>query len=295
MIENLEDWKKAGEITANALRHGKSIIHPGAKLLDVASSIEQFIIDQGGFPAFPVNISINNIAAHYSPTIKDELVFTENDVIKLDVGARYKSSLGDSAITIDLSGKHKRLVEAVEASLEEALKIAKPGTKTSQIGDAIESTLKKFKVRPIKNLGGHELKTNSLHGGTFIPNFKDHSSTVLKEGQILAIEPFAAKKSFYIKDKGAPQIFAFTDPQCVYESYVTKEFFEIVDKFKHYPFSLRWISDKLPVDSWLPVIQEMEKKRLIQIYRPLVSEKKDIVVQAEHTVIVGDQPMVLTR
>ena len=97
---------EAGKISHEALLHAKDMIAPGKKYLDVAEAAESYIREKGLESSFPVNISINDKAAHYTPTLNDESVFTKNDVVKLDLGARKGNALGDCALTVDLTGKY---------------------------------------------------------------------------------------------------------------------------------------------------------------------------------------------
>ena len=83
------------------------MVKPGARLLDVAESAEKFLKDKGFGLAFPINLSVNEQAAHYTPSVGDERIFTENDLVKIDFGAERNGLLGDGAITVDLSGKHR--------------------------------------------------------------------------------------------------------------------------------------------------------------------------------------------
>ena len=92
-------WNK---ITAEAIEYGKSLVKTDASVLDVAEKIEEKIKQLGGEPAFPVNISFNHIAAHYTPEVNDALVF-KDEIIKLDIGAHVEGCIGDSAVTVDLS------------------------------------------------------------------------------------------------------------------------------------------------------------------------------------------------
>ena len=66
----MDQWIKAGKIGAEVLNYAKSIAKPGIQLLDLAEQIEKKIAELGAKPAFPVNLSLNHIAAHYTPLPK---------------------------------------------------------------------------------------------------------------------------------------------------------------------------------------------------------------------------------
>ncbi|PNX46322.1 MAG: type II methionyl aminopeptidase, partial [Thermoplasmata archaeon M11B2D] len=95
-----ENYKRAGKIAADARDFGVTLLKPNARLLDVATMVETRITDSGGSLAFPVNIALNTLAAHYSPRHDDSLVFQKGDVVKLDVGAHIDGYIADTAVTV---------------------------------------------------------------------------------------------------------------------------------------------------------------------------------------------------
>src|SRR3989344_1548041 len=138
----MEDWKKAGRIAREALLYGKGLIKIDASVLDVVEKVEKKIFDLGGRPAFPTQISINEMAAHFTP-IKENFKLKENEVVKLDVGAHVNGAIGDNALTVDL-GNNKELLNASEEALSNAIKIIQIGTKLRDIGKVIEETISSY-------------------------------------------------------------------------------------------------------------------------------------------------------
>src|SRR3989344_3779629 len=136
-------YVKAGKILQAAKKKAQKIIKPGASLLEVAEQIEKFIESEVGKPAFPINLSLNNCAAHYTPSANDKSEFSEKDVVKADVGVHIDGFAADSAVTIDLSGEFGKMLDASEKALEVALGVAKPGVEVGKIGAEIENVIKK--------------------------------------------------------------------------------------------------------------------------------------------------------
>ena len=95
-----DKYRQAGKIAADARDYGIKSIKPGVKLLEIANNVEQRIKDNGADISFPVNISINELAAHYSPRHDDTLVFNKGDVVKLDVGSHVDGYIADTAVTV---------------------------------------------------------------------------------------------------------------------------------------------------------------------------------------------------
>src|SRR3989338_1193494 len=99
----IDNFKKAGKLTAKVREDGKRLIVPGESLFDVAESVEKFMAEAGIRMGFPANISLNNAAAHFTPEIGCETLLGEKDVVKLDIGGQVEGCVGDTACTIDLS------------------------------------------------------------------------------------------------------------------------------------------------------------------------------------------------
>ena len=82
-----EKYYRAGEIAAYARDKGAEKIAPGFSIFELTDYIESIIHNKGAKPAFPVNISRNQIAAHFTPLSSDTQIFQVGDLVKIDVGA----------------------------------------------------------------------------------------------------------------------------------------------------------------------------------------------------------------
>ncbi|MBW2963999.1 M24 family metallopeptidase, partial [Candidatus Woesearchaeota archaeon] len=169
--ETLNNYLKAGMIAAQALEYGRGLVKPGVRILDVANQIEARIVELGGQPAFPVNISFDQTAAHDTPSHDDARVF-EEQVVKLDVGVHVNGCVGgDTATTIDLSKKYTDLVKASRDALNAALKVVQVGATLGEIGKEIEDAIQSFGYQPVRNLSGHGIGEWSVHESPSIPNY----------------------------------------------------------------------------------------------------------------------------
>jgi methionyl aminopeptidase len=207
-----EDYDKlirvVGGFSYQALMHAKSLVKVDAKLIDVANDVEKYVRDKGFGCAFPINLSINEQAAHYSPSCDDSRVFTDKDLVKIDFGVSKDGVLGDCAVTVDLSGKHQKLVEASAEALANAIKKVKAGVKVFEIGAEIQKTIESKGFLPVKNLGGHGVALHDLHSEPFIPNYDNDDETELEDGMVIAIEPFATDgKTGLIKESDICEIY----------------------------------------------------------------------------------------
>ena len=163
--EIIEKYIRAGEILSRVREETAKQVQVGVSLLEVAQVAENMIHELGGKPAFPINISRNEEAAHATPKKDDTEVFGE-DMVKLDIGVHIDGYIADTAITVDLSG-HQDLVEAAEAALEAAIQSIHGSINTSDIGRIINDTITEFGYKPVANLTGHGLsRTESSFPGS---------------------------------------------------------------------------------------------------------------------------------
>ncbi|SVD80217.1 uncharacterized protein METZ01_LOCUS433071, partial [marine metagenome] len=87
-------------------------------MLDVTESIENFVIEKNGELAFPTNLAVNNVGAHWTPSTKSKETFHTGDVVKLDVGVHIEGYIGDNALTVEIgSDKYSKMIEASREAL----------------------------------------------------------------------------------------------------------------------------------------------------------------------------------
>ena len=171
--KQVECYVKAGKIAKQVRENARSYVKKGMKLLEVAEKIEGEIKELGGEWAFPVNLSLNEIAAHYTPTADDETV--AEGLLKIDLGVSFNGCIADCAFSLDLSedGRYKDIIEMNEKVLEKAIGVLDSDSVVGDIGTEIEKNVSGFKI--VRNLSGHSLGENQIHSGLTIPNYKnDH-------------------------------------------------------------------------------------------------------------------------
>ena len=279
-MENYEEYREAGKIARNALQLGIRSIKEGVSYKEVAEKVEEYIKAKGAKPAFPVNISVNSVAAHFTPSNNCKEVFKKGDLVKLDVGAHINGCIGDTAMTIEVATKkHAKLIEAAEEALKEAIRIIKAGIKIEEIGKSIEEKIKAYGFNPIKNLHGHSLERFKLHAGLSIPNFYTKNKKMLKEGQVVAIEPFVTNGVGIVIDSGLGNIYRIEKRASIIK--------EIERRFNALPFAERWLHEIYGERTPLK-LSFLLKRRIIAPYFKLVEMKGGMVSQAEHTLYVTD-------
>ncbi|WP_456474801.1 type II methionyl aminopeptidase [Candidatus Pyrohabitans sp.] len=284
--EAYKSYGRAGEIARRVMEVGINRIKAGEKLLDLANYVEAEIRERGAKPAFPVNISVNHIAAHYSPTAWDESTFAEGDLVKLDIGVHVNGYIADIARSVVVGGDKNELIKASEEALQHAIEIIKPGIKTNEIGAVVEETIKSYGFKPVENLTGHKLSRYSLHGGITVPNIKTRHGDVLREGDVFAIEPFATSGVGRVVDENEAIIFRYLKdrPLRLKESRVILAY--VKENFGALPFAERWIAHLAPRHKLNFALRELAYAGAIYAYKILREKQRCPVSQAEHTVIV---------
>ncbi|MBS3105134.1 type II methionyl aminopeptidase [Candidatus Woesearchaeota archaeon] len=293
-IQTKQNYIKAGRISAEALEYGKSLIKKGNSILEATELIEKKIYELGGKPAFPVQVSCNEIAAHFCVEEDDKTVFDEQ-VVSLDLGVHVDGAIGDNAYTIDLLGKYNGLVRAAQKALEEALKIINVGTELREIGKIINDTIKSYGYNPVRNLSGHGLDLYSIHTKPTIPNIDDGNKTKLQKGMAFAVEPFATTGSGVVVDSGMPTVFMLEHKRPV-RSPITREVLKEIETYERLPFAKRWLTRKFGAKANF-ALRELTQLGMIHQFPPLVEVNKGIVTQAEHSILIDDEGevVVLTK
>jgi len=280
--ETLEKYLKAGSILKEVRENAVPRVKKGARLLDVANAIEAEIVEKGGKPAFPVNISINQEAAHDTPGLEDVREFGD-DMVKVDIGVHVDGYIADTAVTVDLSG-NPDLVKASRTALEQAIKVVKPGVNTGEIGAVIEETIEGFGFKPVYNLTGHGLERFVQHSEPAIPNKRIGQGVTLEAGQVIAIEPFATNGIGIVVEGPFIEIFSLLKAKPVRMPH-ERELLKQIQEYNGLPFARRWLTGKF-VDRSLTSLM---RQGIVHGYPVLVEHQHGLVSQAEHTMIVtGD-------
>lgn len=286
MAEELEKWRKACSISAAALEYGLGLIKKGATVIEVCDAVDKKIIELGAKPAFPAQISLDCIAAHYCCPYDDKTVF-ESQVAKLDCGAHVDGIPGDNAATVDLGGDNAELVKASRNALNAAIKIVRPGVKLSEIGGVIRSEIASFGFSPIRNLSGHGIAKFELHTKPTIPNFNNNDSTQLSSGQIVAVEPFATAGEGIVTEATSAEVFMQLSHKPVRDA-TSRQILAEIETYENLPFAKRWLIAKFPSIKVELALRQLQQLNAVRGFPPLVEKARGLVSQAEHTVLVTD-------
>lgn len=287
-MDNFENYIKAGKIASEVREYARNQDHTGRTLSEICNDVENEIIKKGGEPAFPVNVSLNDIAAHYTAEPNDPTIVKNTDVLKIDVGVHIDGYIADTAVTVSFDSKYQDLIDIAQRALDEAIGIARSNTRVSDIGRIIEKTITKYGCKPIQNLSGHSLERYTIHAGQSIPNIWTigHSFN-LSVNNVYAIEPFVTTKDGQgiVYEGKVKNIFGIASRKRTKDQ-KADEFLEYLwNKFKTLPFALRWVVKDYEEREALSLLETLLKKKNVHAYPILVEGSNRIVVQAEHTII----------
>jgi len=292
---NIEKLKKAGKIAAEVREFVLTLAKANTPLLEIAEAVEKKISALGAKPAFPINISINNIAAHHTPLAGERLTLKDGDLVKFDIGVHIDGNIADTAVSVSIgkNEENERLIQAAKSALESAVKLAVPGTEICKIGAAVENAIKDAGFLPVKNLTGHAIDEYDLHAGMNIPNFDNKNRTKLEKGMVIAIEPFATDGAGFVNEGNEVEIFKLVNPANIRTGREILEF--VASEFSVLPFAKRWLVEKFGAMKTELFLKEAVSKNILHPY-PILLEKTGIkIAQAEHTIIVEDKPQIITK
>ena len=280
--EKYEKTLKAGEIVKKVREEAVKLVKPGTSILEIAEFIENKIVELEGQPAFPVNISINERAAHSTPGKKDRRTFSEGDLVKLDIGVHIDGWIADTAISVDL-GDNEDLVKSAEEALKNAIDVIEAGVNTGYIGEVIERTIREFNFKPVVNLTGHGLLPYIQHAPPTIYNRKVERGVTLEEGMIIAIEPFATPGVGKVGEINEVEIYSLAQKKPV-RLPLERKLLQEIEKYRTLPFARRWI--KTERADFL--LKKLSAQKILRKYPVLSETSGEKVSQAEHTVIVEE-------
>lgn len=295
--EELDKLIKAGKIGAEARELGASLVKPGASSREICEEIENLIIKRGAKLAFPCNLSINEIAAHYTPGINDDMKIPDSGIIKVDVGASIDGYLSDTATSVIIGSHNKELASAVSKALESVINIMKPNISIYDIGKTIESVIKSSGFRPIKNLTGHTISRYNLHAGESVPNYADRNTFYkkLRPGTQVAIEPFGTIGKGFVIDGPKAYIYSLTGrkPKAISEEAQALLSY-IQEKYSTLPFAARWLASEFEPSKVENMLGELVRQKAVVDYPILIEAGKGLVAQYEHTFLILNDKVIVT-
>jgi len=289
--ETLEKFRLSGKILCETREEMKLFIREHMPIIEVCEKAENLIRAKGGKPAFPCNVSINEVAAHYTSPPNDKAKIPERAVAKVDLGVQVDGYVTDTAFTACFNPDYKSMADAAEHALKTAVENIHAEMTTSKLGSIIEKAIKNRGFKPITNLTGHSVGRYLIHAGTSIPNVAQLSFTKVKAGEVYAIEPFVTlpEADGRVEDGSEVTIFRLVKAKSVPSPYAKQLFKHIENNLKTLPFAERWLNGVVPRERHREAFEELLSSKSIMGYPVFVEASGKTVTQAEHTVLVTEE------
>jgi methionyl aminopeptidase len=203
--KDIENLREGGLILSRTLGELAARVHPGVTTAELDALAEKLIRDVGGEPSFKgygggggikpfpgtVCTSLNHEVVHGMPVPSRTL--KEGDLIKLDIGARYKGLCTDMAVSVPVGAVSRqalKLMATTRESLFAGVDVVKPGRKIVEIGRAVQRVVERDGFSVVRALVGHGVG-KKVHEEPPVPNYDDPDmpKTALRSGMVIAIEP----------------------------------------------------------------------------------------------------------
>ena len=295
--EVLQKHKRAGKIAAEVREEMRRTVRQGMPIIDICEKAESLIRKKGGKPAFPCNVSVNEIAAHYTSPPKDRRTIPEGSLVKIDIGVHVDGYIADTATTVCFNPEYESLVHTAEEALKKAVESLRPGLFTTKFGSMIEGVVKARGFKVVSNLTGHKIGRYAIHAGKSLPNVFHISTSRVKLDEVYGVEPFVTLADATGRVENGPEahIFRFLKHKSLRNPYAKRMLNYIQKNFRSLPFAERWLQDSVPQDQYKTAFSELLSSKSVMAYAVFVEASRKPVAQAEHTVlIVEDGCLVLT-
>ncbi len=295
--EDFQKYQRAGNIAREVREEIKKKVKEGMPIIDICEMVESRIREKGGKPAFPCNVSVNEIAAHYTAQPNDKQRIPDRSLVKVDIGVHVDGYIADTATSICFDPEYADMVNTAEEALEKAVEILKSGLSITRFGSAIQKVIKSRGYKPVSNLTGHLIRRYIIHAGKSLPNVFNLSTSRLKEGEIYGVEPFVtvSNATGRVENLKEKQIFRFQKNKSLRNPYAKQILSYIKKKFLTLPFTERWLIEFSSSTNYKSAFAELLSSKAVIGYPIFIETSRKTVAQAEYTVLIEkDGCVVLT-
>jgi len=288
--EELAKFRLSGKILRETREEMRLFVRENISILEVCEKTESLIKAKGGKPAFPVNVSTDDIAAHYTAVPGDKSIIRTGSTVKVDIGVQVDGYVTDTAFTAAFNPEGRAMAQTAELALKTAIENIHGNMQLGDIGALVEKAIKNRGFRPISNLTGHSVGRYLIHAGTSIPSVSGFNPHKLEAGGIYAVEPFVTTPDAIGRVDDSPQITIYrylkskslkTDPAKKLAKYIEINFHTL-------PFAERWVMGILPKEQHKAAFKELLASKSIMGYPVFVEASKKPVAQAEHTLLITE-------
>ena len=287
-LEELEKFRSSGKILCEAREEMRGYVKEGMLVLDVCEQAEALIRKKGGVPAFPCNVSINEVAAHYTSPPGDKSIIPKDSTVKIDMGVQIDGYVTDTAFTVSFNTEGRRMTAVAEFALRAVIDTIHDDMSTGRIGGIIETAIRNHGFKPISNLTGHSVGRYLIHAGNSIPNVATLAVSKVRTGDVFAVEPFVTQSDAIARVDDSPQntIFRLVRAKSVKTVYAKQLLKHIETSFRTLPFAERWLTGVVPQEHHFEAFKELLISKIVTSYPVFIEASRRPVAQAEHTLLI---------
>lgn len=313
---NLLDAIKGAQVHKNVGKYIRSIIEPNISLKKISKLIEEKIKEEVKYDsdnplnagvAFPVGLSLNNCAAHYTPNYyENDINLKSTDILKIDYGVHFNGIIIDSAFTMHFDNKYDEFINISRKLTNYAVSLCGPDAILGDIGKDIEEYIyskeieidgKLYQLKIMSDLSGHALAKYEIHAGKAVPNIAINYPLRMKEYEYYAIEPFITTgdgktilkepNSHFMMNKN------YKNNAKKIEDHDEKFVYDLVDKYYYtLPFCQKWLYEYDNSYNYDNILKKLESKKILQSYPPIYDINGSIISQFEHTIFIKENGII---
>jgi methionyl aminopeptidase len=304
----LVDAIKSANIHKKVGLCARDFIKPNKTLHEIANYIETKINEESSYDinnplkagiAFPVGLSLNNCAAHYSPNYNEKEILLKNtDILKIDYGVHKNGVIIDSAFTLSFNPEYEEFINISRNLTKYAVSLCGPDVILGEIGEKIEEYVKSkeitinnktYKLKTMEDLSGHLIAPYEIHAGKAVPNIKINYPLRMKEHEYYAIEPFltTGQGKSILKEPNSHFMLKMNHKELFLKNSMKYSISQIdlyniiTQKYGTLPFCQKWLYD------YNDALKELSTStELLNVYPPIYDVKNSIISQFEHTVFI---------
>lgn len=299
-----QDFRKGAEIHRRVRQKAKQQIKPGMSMLEIADLIENSVRAYTGNDhtlkqgiGFPTGLSVNHVAAHYTPNSSDKMTLKQEDVMKIDIGVHVNGHIVDSAFTLTFEEKYDNLLTAVREATYTGVKEAGIDVRLNDIGAAIQEVMesyemelngKTYPIKCIRNLNGHNIGDYVIHSGKTVPIVANGDMTKMEEGETFAIETFGTTGKGYVIGQGECSHYALNQDidNIPLPSPRARDLVKsIKTNFGTLPWCRRYL-ERAGEEKYLLALNQLVRAGVVEDYPPLVDTTGSYTAQFEHTILL---------
>lgn len=222
--EDFQGLKKIGRIVAEIREAMKEAAVPGITTKELDELGGRLFKEKGALSApiaeydFPgyTCICVDREVAHGIPGSR---VIKDGDLVNIDISGSadgYYADTGVSFVVGTPDERKQKLCDVAQSAFDMAMKKVKAGSSLSGIGKAVEREAKRNGLTVIRNLTGHGIGKSLHEEPQHVLNYYDAwDKTLLKEGMVLAVEPFISEGAENVIELGDGWTFVTPDNSLV--------------------------------------------------------------------------------